>query len=101
MQKQKKMLEYAQSKLKKCEKNVTLCKVRIEKKCRPKKIFLKKKFTLSSLEYSISLGQYLNSHMPFPTFAYNYFFGQGMQFFKYLWAILIDTYRKSLQTFSS
>jgi hypothetical protein len=57
---------------------------------------------LFSLEHLISKGEALNLHMPFPILAYPFldFFGQVMHFCKSASTNLIDTYRKSLQTFS-
>jgi len=55
--------------LKKNEKHVRLCKVRIEKECEHKKS-RKIKIALFSLECSISFGENLNSHMPFPILPY-------------------------------
>jgi hypothetical protein len=54
---------------KKCEKNVKLYKLRIEQNVNTKKS-RKINFTLYSLEYSISMGEDLNSHMPSPVLTY-------------------------------
>jgi len=74
----------------------------LKKKCEHKKIY-KVKIALFSLECSISFGEDLKSHMPFPIFVYPFpdFFNHVILFCKFPWATLIDTYHKSLQTFSS
>ncbi len=85
------------------QKNVKLCLVRIHKQNLNINYFSKNKnITLSSLEYSISLGEDPNWHMP----CFHYYlpfidFSNVMHFYKSPWAILIDTYLKPLQTLSS